>query len=99
MCITVYFFLQLENANLSVVKPLEDFRKKYIGGVKMEKKKFEKQTAKFCQNQERYLNLTTKKTNSLMEVSPSSFSTDGAGFRSFYFWNEEGERVKFFIDC
>lgn len=67
------FLLQLENANLSVVKPLEDFRKKYIGGAKMEKKKFEKQTAKFCQYQERYLNLTTKKTTSLMEVSHSSY--------------------------
>lgn len=52
-----------------VVKPLEEFRKKHIGAVKNEKKKFEKQTAKFCQNQERYLNLTTKKTNSLQEVS------------------------------
>lgn len=59
---------QLENAYSAVVKPLEEFRKKYIGGVKNEKKKFEKQTAKFCQNQERYLNLTTKKTNSLQEV-------------------------------
>jgi hypothetical protein len=58
----------LENVYSHVVKPLEDFRKKCIGGVKNEKKKFEKQTAKFCQCQERYLNLTTKKPNSLQEV-------------------------------
>lgn len=37
----------------------------------MEKKKFEKQTAKFCQYQERYLNLTTKKNQSFTEVSYS----------------------------
>lgn len=60
---------QLDNAYNQVVKPLEDFRKKYIGGVKSEKKRFDKQTAKFCQCQERYLNMTTKKTNSLQEVS------------------------------
>lgn len=62
------FLFQLDNAYNQVVKPLEDFRKKYIGGVKSEKKRFDKQTAKFCQCQERYLNMTTKKTNSLQEV-------------------------------
>ncbi|KAH1026341.1 hypothetical protein HUJ05_000018 [Dendroctonus ponderosae] len=61
--------LLLENANSSVLKPLEEFRKKYIGGVKSEKKKFEKQTAKFCQNQERYLNKTTKNPNTLQEIN------------------------------
>jgi hypothetical protein len=64
----VSVLFQLENVYSHVVKPLEDFRKKCIGGVKNEKKKFEKQTAKFCQCQERYLNLTTKKPNSLQEV-------------------------------
>lgn len=58
-----------------MVTPLEDFRKKHIGGVKNGKKKFDKQTAKFCQSQERYLNLTTKKQNSvLQEVSEMRFS-------------------------
>lgn len=66
--------LQLENASSSVLKPLEEFRKKYIGGVKNEKKKFEKQTAKFCQNQERYLNKTTKNPNSLQEVREIKFA-------------------------
>lgn len=76
----VFFFryysvcLQLENASSSVLKPLEEFRKKYIGGVKNEKKKFEKQTAKFCQNQERYLNKTTKNPNSLQEVREIKFA-------------------------
>lgn len=61
----------LENANTSVLKQLEEFRKKYIGGVKNEKKKFDKQTAKFCQNQERYLNKTTKNPNTLQEADAS----------------------------
>lgn len=59
---------QLDNAYSQVVDPLEEFRKKYIGDVKKEKKRFDKQTAKFCSCQERYLNLTTKKPNSLQEV-------------------------------
>lgn len=69
-----HYLLQLENASSSVLKPLEEFRKKYIGGVKNEKKKFEKQTAKFCQNQERYLNKTTKNPNSLQEVREIQFA-------------------------
>lgn len=69
MIMVVIVILQLDNAYSQVVRPLEEFRKRYIGGVKNEKKKFDKQTAKFCQCQERYLNLTTKKTNSLQEVS------------------------------
>ena len=41
------------------------------GAVQEEKKKFEKQTAKFVQSQERHLNLSTKKQDSvLQEVSP-----------------------------
>lgn len=31
------------------------------------RKKFEKQTAKFCQSQERYLNLSTKKQDSVLQ--------------------------------
>ncbi|KAK5644251.1 hypothetical protein RI129_008096 [Pyrocoelia pectoralis] len=36
------------------------FGKKQIGDVKTGKKKFDKQTTKFCQSQERYLNLAAK---------------------------------------
>lgn len=31
------------------------------------KKKFEKQTIKFCQSQERYLNLSTKKQDNVLQ--------------------------------
>ncbi|XP_074039459.1 GTPase regulator associated with FAK [Leptinotarsa decemlineata] len=89
----------LENANGAVVKPLEEFRKKYIGGAKSEKKKFEKQTAKFCQNQERYLNLTTKKTNSLQEADASVDMAErhfyAASMDYVYLIQEVHERKKF----
>ncbi|CAH1966920.1 unnamed protein product [Acanthoscelides obtectus] len=64
--------------------------KKHIGGAKSEKKKFEKQTAKFCQNQERYLNLTTKKPNSLQERHFYAASMDYV-----YLIQEVHERKKF----
>ncbi|RZC37155.1 rho GTPase-activating protein 26, partial [Asbolus verrucosus] len=89
----------LENVYSHVVKPLEDFRKKYIGGVKNEKKKFEKQTAKFCQCQERYLNLTTKKPNSLQEADASVDMAERhfftASMEYVYLIQEVHERKKF----
>lgn len=39
-----------------------------------EKKKFEKQTAKFVQSQERHLNLSTKKQDSVLQEVGYSFS-------------------------
>jgi hypothetical protein len=42
------------------------------------KKKFEKQTAKFCMSQERYLNLSTKKQDAVLkEVSTDMFPSRG----------------------
>ena len=52
---------QLERAYEQFIEPLEIFRRDQIGAVKERKKKFEKQTAKFCASQERYLGLSTKK--------------------------------------
>ncbi|KAH1019268.1 hypothetical protein HUJ04_009112 [Dendroctonus ponderosae] len=91
--------LLLENANSSVLKQLEEFRKKYIGGVKSEKKKFEKQTAKFCQNQERYLNKTTKNPNTLQEADASVDMAErhfyAASMDYVYLIQEVHERKKF----
>jgi len=65
-------FLQLDRAYEQFIEPLEEFRRKHIGAVKERKKKFEKQTAKFCASQERYLGLSTKKQDAvLQEVSVS----------------------------
>ena len=62
----------LERAYDNFIVPLETFRKDQVGSVKERKKKFDKQTAKFCASQERYLGLSTKKQdNVLQEVSTS----------------------------
>ncbi|XP_025831780.1 rho GTPase-activating protein 26, partial [Agrilus planipennis] len=62
----------LKSAYDQVVAPLENFRKKHIGDVKSGKKKFDKQTAKFCQSQERYLNLTAKKQEAVLQEADAS---------------------------
>ena len=59
--------VKLERAKDQFIVPLEHFRKEHIGGAKEEKKKFEKQTAKFIQSQERHLNLSTKKQDSVLQ--------------------------------
>ena len=62
----------LDRAHDNFIVPLETFRKEHVGSVKERKKKFDKQTAKFCASQERYLGLSTKKQdNVLQEVGPS----------------------------
>lgn len=61
---------QLAQAHDQIVLPLELFRKDRIGGVKENKKKFDKKTTKFCSAQERFLNMSSKKPdNTIQEVS------------------------------
>ncbi|XP_076179403.1 GTPase regulator associated with FAK isoform X1 [Ptiloglossa arizonensis] len=62
----------LERAYDQIILPLETFRKEHIGGVKDGKKKFEKQTVKFCQSQERYLNLSTKKQDNVLQEADAT---------------------------
>ncbi|XP_031788120.1 rho GTPase-activating protein 26 isoform X3 [Nasonia vitripennis] len=62
----------LERAYDQIILPLETFRKTHIGGVKEGKKKFEKQTIKFCQSQERYLNLSTKKQDNVLQEADAT---------------------------
>lgn len=60
----------MAQAHEQIVVPLETFRKDRIGGVREHKKKFDKKTAKFCQAQERFLNMSSKKPdNTIQEVS------------------------------
>jgi hypothetical protein len=49
------------------VVPLEGFRKDVIGGVKEKKKLHDKKTAKFCQAQEKILNISTKKPDIVVQ--------------------------------
>ena len=62
----------LKRADDQIILPLENFRKEHIGGVKEGKKKFEKQTIKFCQSQERYLNLSTKKQDNVLQEADAT---------------------------
>ncbi|KAI9589188.1 hypothetical protein GQX74_007357 [Glossina fuscipes] len=59
-------------ADKHIIEPLEDFRKKQIGGVKENKKKFDKKTEKFCQSQERFLNMSTKKPENTIQEADAS---------------------------
>ncbi|KRT79233.1 Pleckstrin homology domain containing protein [Oryctes borbonicus] len=91
----------LDNGYAQVLQILEDFRKKQIGGVKTGKKKFDKQTTKFCQSQERYLNLTVKKQNTvtLQEADASVDMAErhfyNASMEYVYLIQEVHERKKF----
>ncbi|KAH7970061.1 hypothetical protein HPB52_023950 [Rhipicephalus sanguineus] len=51
----------LENAHKTFIEPIERFRKDHIGEAKERKKKFDKETARYCQSLERYLGLSVKK--------------------------------------
>ncbi|XP_032218129.1 rho GTPase-activating protein 26 isoform X1 [Nematostella vectensis] len=51
----------INHANFQLIQPLEQFRKEQIGGAKEEKKKFDKQTEKFCIAVQNYLNMSSKK--------------------------------------
>ncbi|XP_015112919.1 rho GTPase-activating protein 26 isoform X1 [Diachasma alloeum] len=62
----------LARAYDQIILPLENFRKEHIGGVKEGKKKFVKQTIKFCQSQERYLNLSTKKQDNVLQEADAT---------------------------
>ncbi|KAK9700493.1 BAR domain [Popillia japonica] len=92
---------KLDNGYAQILQTLEDFRKKQIGGVKTGKKKFDKQTTKFCQCQERYLNLTVKKQNTvtLQEADASVDMAErhfyNASMEYVYLIQEVHERKKF----
>ncbi|XP_065084410.1 rho GTPase-activating protein Graf isoform X2 [Ochlerotatus camptorhynchus] len=62
----------LDRAHDQIVGPLEEFRKCHIGGVKENKKKYDKKTAKFCQAQERFLNMSSKKPGAAVVEADAS---------------------------
>lgn len=64
---------QLDRAHDQIVVPLEEFRKDAIGGVKEKKKQHEKRTAKFCQAQEKILNLSSKKPETVVVEVTNTF--------------------------
>ncbi|XP_043224068.1 rho GTPase-activating protein 26-like isoform X1 [Amphibalanus amphitrite] len=51
----------LDHGYLQIIGALDNFRRQHIGGARDGRKKFEKQTQKFCTALDRYLNLSAKK--------------------------------------
>ena len=62
----------LEHAHEKYIQPLVTFRKDQIGSVRKTKKDFDKQTSRFCAAQDRYVNLGSKKEESLAEAAESA---------------------------
>ncbi|XP_041122239.1 rho GTPase-activating protein 26-like isoform X1 [Polyodon spathula] len=54
----------IENASDVLITPLERFRKEQIGTAKEARKKYEKETEKYCSVLEKHLNLSSKKKES-----------------------------------
>ncbi|KAL7645865.1 UNVERIFIED_CONTAM: hypothetical protein RMT77_002762 [Armadillidium vulgare] len=90
----------LDRAEDHIIGPLEAFRKDAIGGAKERRKKFEKQTQKFYQSQERYLNLSTKKDDQVLQEADASLDMEHrhfvqASLEYVFLLQEVQERKKF----
>uniref|UniRef100_T1KVQ9 BAR domain-containing protein n=1 Tax=Tetranychus urticae TaxID=32264 RepID=T1KVQ9_TETUR len=72
----------LDRASATFIKPIENFRRDHIGSVKEGKKKFDKETAKFCQSLERHLNLSTKKSENHLQEADATLLMEQRHFIS-----------------
>ncbi|XP_078601925.1 rho GTPase-activating protein 26-like isoform X12 [Branchiostoma floridae x Branchiostoma japonicum] len=70
----------LENASAVLIEPLERFRKDQIHPVKEEKKKFEKQTEKFCTSLDTYMKLSAKKQNEKLQEADAQLDMEKRHF-------------------
>ncbi|XP_059506631.1 rho GTPase-activating protein 26-like isoform X1 [Stegostoma tigrinum] len=61
----------IENAGDVLISPLERFRKEQIGAAKEAKKKYDKETEKYCNLLEKHLNLSSKKKDSHLQEADS----------------------------
>ncbi|KAG8507012.1 Rho GTPase-activating protein 26 [Galemys pyrenaicus] len=57
----------IENASEVLITPLEKFRKEQIGAAKEAKKKYDKETEKYCGILDKHLNLSSKKKESQLQ--------------------------------
>ena len=78
----------MEKADEAFLEPIERFRRDQIGSAKEAKKKFDKETAKHCQNLEKYLNTSTKKGENQMQEADANYSME-----QFAFFNAMSEYV------
>ncbi|KAG1693198.1 Rho GTPase-activating protein 26 [Nymphon striatum] len=70
----------LERASENFIGPLDNFRKENIGEAKEGKKKFDKETVKFCQSLERYLTLSAKKNVNQLQEADASLEMERINF-------------------
>lgn len=61
----------IENASEVLITPLEKFRKEQIGAAKEAKKKYDKETEKYCGILDKHLNLSSKKKESQLQEADS----------------------------
>ncbi|XP_078371210.1 rho GTPase-activating protein 26-like isoform X2 [Oculina patagonica] len=70
----------LNHAHSQLIVPLETFRKEQIGGAKEEKKKFDKQTEKYCLAVQNYLNLSSKKKDAILNEADNQLQIEKRSF-------------------
>ncbi|XP_041357264.1 rho GTPase-activating protein 26-like isoform X2 [Gigantopelta aegis] len=70
----------LQMASEQFLKPLENFRKDNIGLAKEGRKVFDKQTAKFCQSLERYLNMKSKVNETTLQEADALLDLERRAF-------------------
>ncbi|XP_026639448.1 rho GTPase-activating protein 26 isoform X3 [Microtus ochrogaster] len=61
----------IENASEVLITPLEKFRKEQIGAAREAKKKYDKETEKYCGVLEKHLNLSSKKKEAQLQEADS----------------------------
>nr|XP_033783160.1 rho GTPase-activating protein 26 isoform X5 [Geotrypetes seraphini] len=61
----------IENADEVLITPLEKFRKEQIGAAKEAKKKYDKETEKYCSVLEKHMSLSSKKKESHLQEADS----------------------------
>uniref|UniRef100_A0A672FW82 Rho GTPase-activating protein 26 n=1 Tax=Salarias fasciatus TaxID=181472 RepID=A0A672FW82_SALFA len=64
LCLCVVRLHQIENANDVLIMPLERFRKEQISAAKEARKKYDKETEKYCAVLEKHLSLSARKKES-----------------------------------
>lgn len=72
--------IMLNHANAQLIVPLETFRKEQIGRAKEEKKKFDKQTDKYCLAVQNYLNLSAKKKEAFLQEADTQLQMEKRAF-------------------
>ncbi|XP_069825709.1 rho GTPase-activating protein 42 isoform X2 [Dendropsophus ebraccatus] len=70
----------IQNANDVLISPLEKFRKEQIGAAKEGKKKFDKESEKYCSILEKHLNLSSKKKEAHLQEADSVIDREHQNF-------------------